>query len=92
MAIKNDKMTPSIDKILRKLDKLPQEAFDVFVKNTPIRSGNARNKTKLKGDTIDAHYPYAERLDNGWSKQSPKGMVKPTVEFIKKRLRQIMRK
>jgi hypothetical protein len=77
--------------IQRKLNNVPDEAYDVFVKNTPIRSGNARRRTKLKNkETIVAEYPYAQRLDEGYSKQSPKGMIEPTMNFIRKRIKQIL--
>lgn len=82
-------VTSSIKKIQRKLDKVPAEAYKVFVANTPIRSGNARRNTKLQKDTIAANYPYAKRLNEGYSKQSPKGMVEPTMKFIRERIKQI---
>lgn len=75
--------------IIKALDKLPEEAHEVFVQNTPKRSGNARRNTKLKRDTIVADYPYAKRLDEGWSSQKPRGMTEPTEKFLKKRLKQI---
>lgn len=77
-------------RIQRQLNKLPDEAYDVFRKETPIRTGNARSKTRLRGDTIDANYPYAQRLDDGYSRQSPRGMILPTLEYLRKRLRQII--
>jgi hypothetical protein len=77
-------------RIRRALAKLPDEAYDVFREETPIRTGNARRKTRLRGDVIDANYPYAGRLDNGYSRQSPSGMVAPTIEFLRKRVRQII--
>jgi hypothetical protein len=77
-------------RIRRALDKLPDEAYDVFRDETPIRTGNARSKTRLRGDVINANYPYAGRLDNGYSRQSPRGMVAPTIEFLRKRVRQII--
>lgn len=83
------RVTSNIKKIQRKLDKVPTEAHKVFVANTPIRSGNARRNTKLQKDTIQANYPYAKRLNEGWSKQFPKGMVEPTLQFIRKRIKQI---
>jgi hypothetical protein len=86
-----NKMTSSLQKIQKKLDNLPKEAFTEFVKDTPIRSGNARRKTKLQGSTITADYAYAKRLDNGYSKQAPKGMTKPTEDFIQKRTQQILK-
>jgi hypothetical protein len=94
-------ITSSINRIQRQLDKLPTEAYDKFKSVTPIRTGNARSKTKLSGDTINADYPYAKVLDKGrhmttrglrGSEQAPQGMTKPTTEFIKRRLKQIMKK
>lgn len=82
-------LTSNIKKIQRKLDKVPTEAHKVFVANTPIRTGNARRKTKLQKNTIAANYPYAQRLDDGYSKQSPRGMVEPTMKFIRERIKQI---
>jgi len=83
-------VSSKLKKIQQKLDKVPTEAHKVFVANTPVRSGNARRKTKLQKDTIAANYPYAKRLNEGWSKQFPKGMVEPTLQFIRKRIKQIM--
>jgi hypothetical protein len=57
-------------------------AFDFFVKTTPIRSGNARSKTTLNNDVIDANYPYAGKLDSGYSKQAPKGMTEPALKEL----------
>lgn len=83
----------SIRRIQSQLDRLPAEAFNFFVKTTPKDTGNARRKTKLVGrKTIDANYPYASRLDRGWSKQAPQGMTKPTERFITQRLNKIIRK
>jgi hypothetical protein len=86
-----NKITSSLKNIQKKLDNLPKEAFTEFVKDTPIRSGNARRKTKLNGNTITAGYAYAKRLDEGYSPQSPDGMTKPTEDFIKKRMAQILK-
>lgn len=91
LTVNTSKVTSMLSNIQNKLDKLPTEAHKEFVKNTPIRTGNARRKTKLVGDTIDANYPYAKALDEGYSKQSPKGMVEPTRKFINKRIKQILK-
>ncbi|MFY8212575.1 MAG: hypothetical protein ACOVLB_07930 [Candidatus Nanopelagicus sp.] len=90
IKVKNT-ISASLKNIQQKLAALPQEAFKEFVSNTPIRSGNARRKTKLKSNEIHADYPYAQKLDQGYSKQKPKGMVKPTEAFIKKRIKQILK-
>lgn len=87
----SNNIKPKMQKIRQKLNNLPDEAYKVFVKETPVRSGNARRNTKLKGKKqIQANYPYAKRLDEGYSKQSPEGMVQPTTDFILKRFREIM--
>jgi hypothetical protein len=41
---------------------------------------------------ITPRYPYAQRLDEGWSRQAPKGMSEPTFNYIKKIVKGIMRK
>lgn len=94
MSVKlvKDTITPSLARIKAGLADLPQEAYEFWVKNTPKRSGNARNRTRRSGNTIDANYPYAQRLDEGWSKQAPNGMTEPTNEFLRRRTREILRK
>ena len=88
----NDKMSPSLSRIQADLDKLPQQAYEVFVKATPKDKGNARRQTKLVDNQIQAKYAYARRLDEGYSKQAPDGMTKPTERFIQTRLKKIMKK
>ena len=88
----NNKINQDIDRKVRELDRLPQKAIDFFRAHTPIKSGNARRNTRLKGDTIEARYQYAQRLEDGTSKQAPDGMVKPTEAYIKKQLDTIFRK
>jgi hypothetical protein len=92
VQITKNNITPSLNRIQNKLDGLSKLAYNEFVKQTPVRSGNARRRTKLQNDTIVADYPYAKRLDEGYSKQSPQGMSKPTEEYIKTELDKIMRK
>lgn len=76
--------------VKNKLSELPSEAFDVFVKNTPVRNGNARRNTKLVNNKkIQTNYPYAARLNQGYSEQNRKGMVEPTLQFIRKRVKEI---
>jgi hypothetical protein len=84
-------VTPMLKRIQAKLALLPQQAYKEFVAITPIDKGNARRKTHLSGKTIKADYPYAKRLDEGYSKQAPDGMVNPISIFIKKRIAQIVR-
>ena len=62
---------------------LAKVAHPEFVKATPIRTGNARTKTDLHANQVSANYPYANLLNEGLSKQAPKGMTEPTIEAIR---------
>jgi hypothetical protein len=70
--------------LVRRLDDLPEEAHKEFIKNTPVRSGNARRNTRLDNTKIVADYPYSQRLDEGYSKQARQGMTEPTEQWIQK--------
>lgn len=86
-----DNITPVLQKAQQEINNLPQEALKVFVENTPIDKGRARRATKLRSKKqILADYPYAQRLNEGYSKQSPEGMLKPTEDFLIKEYQKIM--
>ena len=68
--------------LTKAIASLPKDAHAEFVKNTPIRTGNARRNTRLQGNEIVANYNYSQELDDGRSRQAPEGMVKPTEEWI----------
>jgi len=87
-----DKISTNVKKKIAQLDAVPGQAYTFFKAHTPIRSGNARSRTVLKKDTIIAAYPYAQRLDNGYSRQAPDGMTKPTEAFIQKTTDKIMKR
>lgn len=91
VRLDKDTITPSIARIKAALEQLPRAAYTEWVKTTPIRTGNARRKTKLNQSTIEANYPYAQRLDEGYSKQAPKGMSEPVKKFIEREMKRIMR-
>lgn len=79
--------------IVNGLNKLPAEATQEFKTLTPIKTGNARRQTQLQNKrTIVADYPYAERLDNGYSKQAPQGMTKPFEAWMEKRMNELLGK
>jgi hypothetical protein len=88
----SDNITPSLGKIKNGLPLVQKQAFNKFVSLTPKKSGNARQRTKLVGDSIFANYPYATRLDNGYSSQAPQGMTKQTIEYFKQLLKRLIRK
>ena len=76
---------------------ITQEAYKKFVDVTPVRTGNAKRKTRKTGNSIDANYPYAGVLDKGrhmtpkgmrGSDQAPEGMTKPTIDHIRSYVKQ----
>ena len=68
---------------------LPPKAHKFFRRTTPIDTGNARRKTSLDGNTIRADYPYANRLNEGYSRQAKRGMTQPTIAYIRRELRKL---
>lgn len=92
VTIKND-ITPMTKKMASQLDNLPTDAYNYFVAQTPVKTGNARRNTDFDKpkDTIYADYDYASRLDAGSSKQAPKGMIEPTQRFIQREFDKIIK-
>ena len=88
----NDKLTPVLKGMATQLAKYPQDAEAKFKSLTPIKTGNARRNTNLRGSTIEANYPYAVPLDNGHSKQAPQGMTKPFEKWVRQKAKQIFGK
>lgn len=78
-----------INQLNRALPKLVEHGYKVFKAETPIDTGNARRNTRRVRNQIRGDYPYANRLNNGWSKQSPEGMTTPTIESIRKEVKKI---
>ena len=74
-----------------KKEIMPQ-ALDKFVRTTPIRTGNARRNTRLQRDVIKADYNYASRLDEGSSRQAPRGMTEPTIKEFNKLVKAYIKK
>jgi hypothetical protein len=74
------------------LRKLPMDGLKEFKALTPIRSGNARSNTDLTNkNEIVGNYAYAQRLDRGWSRQAPRGMIRPFVKWWTDQLKRIAR-
>ena len=81
--------------------KAVRSTYDFFVKQTPIKSGTARNSTSLRQNTIEADYEYAAVLDKGrhmtsrgarGSYQAPEGMTKPSIRYFRAYLNDLIRK
>lgn len=82
-----NRIGPRLDDVRRFMQKLPGEMHEEFVKQTPIRTGNAKRSTELKSNEIQGNYNYANRLNTGWSRQAPNGMTEPTIEFARAKVR-----
>jgi len=85
--VKSDIDIKDFKKLMKQLTDLPnlvmKKAKPEAKKNTPKNKGYARTHTNLRGkNTIYSNYDYAGRLDDGWSKQAPKGFTDPTIDFI----------
>ena len=89
------KVTPSAkmvaDQIAKAVsDTVRQVSRDLFAevkRFTPVKSGRARKGWKFKQKN-KLHYriankvPYINRLDEGYSKQAPNGIVRPAVQEV----------
>jgi hypothetical protein len=73
--------------ILLDENKLAVEGAKYMRSITPIQSGNARRNTTSNGNEIRADYPYAKRLDEGWSKQNQIGLIEPTIDHLEELIR-----
>lgn len=77
-----------MSKALNALDDLPEFAEETMKSFTPIarvNGGNARRNTNLRGNTVVANYPYAERLEDNWSPQTKgQGIIAPTEKAIQR--------
>jgi hypothetical protein len=77
---------------LRRIERfardLPSNAHSEFVDVTPYRTGNAKRRTILRNNEIQANYNYAQRLEKDHtSRQAPNGMSEPTIAWIRAQLR-----
>ena len=79
-------ITDRLNKLIKSLssEAITEVAYQSFVSHTPIRTGNARSKTKKGTNRIDANYPYATNLENNSSPQTNgKGISEPTIEDVR---------
>jgi hypothetical protein len=89
----NDNLSNALKEMRRELSQYPKDAQGKYISLTPVKTGNARRNTRLKNNnTIEAHYAYAERLDNGWSRQAPQGMTKPFEVWVRAKMKRIFGK
>jgi hypothetical protein len=89
--------TKDITKLFSQLGKMPKgvhsDAFTFLRQATPIRSGNARRKTKKESRLrIGSRYGYAGKLDDGFSRQAPDGFTEPTIDKMEQLVDREIRK
>lgn len=82
IKVDNREALRAFDNLQKLPEKAMKEAYPFLKKTTPIKSGNARNKTRLNKLSIQSKYPYAGRLDEGWSKQASNGFTDPTIDEL----------
>jgi hypothetical protein len=70
------------------IDTSMKSTYIFFKKVTPKDTGNAKSKTMYdqRTLTITGAYPYAARLDDGYSQQAPKGMTQPSLVYLRREL------
>jgi|688.fasta_scaffold2123351_2 hypothetical protein len=85
-------ISKDLDRISRNLRTVPKQFYEKFRAETPVRSGYARNNTRLAGDTVNANYAYAGPLNKGASRKAPQGMTIPTIKYIRQVVRNILGK
>ena len=78
-------------KITRAVDMMTRDLFDELKSTTPVDTGYAKSRWKKSGSInnreIQNDADYIEYLDEGSSRQAPKGMTGPAIRKIKDRLR-----
>jgi len=81
------KVITGIEKDIAQMVRLiANDLFKTLKRETPKRSGRARNNWRLRGK--DTSYratnatPYINRLNTGYSNQSPKGITKPAIREV----------
>jgi hypothetical protein len=92
VSVKIDKngFTPAVKKINTALAALPAQGVKEFQALTPEDTGNARRRTQLQNKEIVADYPYAQRLDQNWSKQTRgQGIIAPFTRWWQAQLKRI---
>jgi hypothetical protein len=80
----NRKVKQDINKLV---DAISNDVLVFARANTPIRLGTARagwkKQRQTNGFSIKNKVPYIDKLNQGSSKQSPEGILKPTLQQIR---------
>ena len=79
-----DQLADAVTDLVRQVSR---NLFTEVKRFTPVKSGRARKgwKFRKRSDSqyrISNRVPYINRLDEGYSKQSPNGIVRPAVQEV----------
>jgi hypothetical protein len=73
------------------VEDVMQSYVEIAAERTPRRSGAAAKAWQTQGSgtqtTAENDRPYIQRLDEGYSKQAPRGITKPTIKEIRRKYR-----
>jgi hypothetical protein len=84
----------------RELDQtvrlISQDYFELVKDKTPVKSGRAKRGWRLKKQrkfaySVNNRVPYIGRLDEGYSKQAPRGMTRPAAREVLRTTRRRIR-
>ena len=77
--------------VTERVDEIANIYEEEARKATPIRSGRARRSwtkdVNRQGFKVENNVPYIGRLEEGYSKQAPKGISRPTVRRANRRVK-----
>lgn len=63
-----------------------EELYKLLQANSPVKSGKFRRSWKMAGTKervkITNPQPYGQRLEDGYSKKAPQGIIKPSINQI----------
>lgn len=86
-------VNPALPELRAELGRFTQGVMQSFLTDarrlTPVRSGQARRGWQIVGRGLQTQVvnrvPYISRLDNGYSRQAPNGIVKPAINQTARR-------
>lgn len=77
--------------LIKTVQEVATQTKNAAVSSTPVRSGNARRNwtkdTTARDFVVENRVPYIERLEQGSSKQAPRGIIGPTLDKVGKKYR-----
>lgn len=94
------KTSPSLRRKLNQavdegVEDIMEEYIDIARPLTPKDQGRARRAWHVEGRGRNTEavndVPYARRLDEGYSKQAPRGMTKPALRKLRSQVKRITR-